>query len=98
MNILSLFDGMACGMLAMLKAEIQVDSYYAYEIDKYAVQTATHNFPQIQECGDVFEGDFSKYRHEIDLLMGGESMHLLEHCTGYRQTRNNSKWLRLGFV
>ena len=70
MNILSLFDGMACGMLAMLKAEIQVDSYYAYEIDKYAVQTATHNFPEIQERGDVFNADFTKYA-DIDYLIGG---------------------------
>lgn len=70
MNILSLFDGMACGMLAMLKAEIQVDSYYAYEIDKYAIQTATHNFPQIQECGDVFKADFTKY-DGVDYLVGG---------------------------
>lgn len=70
MNILSLFDGLACGMLAMMKAGIQVDNYYAYEIDKYAVQTATHNFPQIQECGDVFNADFSKY-HGIDYLVGG---------------------------
>ena len=69
-NVLSLFDGMACGMLAMLKAEIQVDSYYAYEIDKYAVQTATHNFPQIQECGDVFEGDYKQYEG-VDYLIGG---------------------------
>ena len=70
MNILSLFDGMACGMLAMLKAEIQVDSYYAYEIDKYAIQTATHNFPEIQERGDVFNADFTKYA-DIDYLIGG---------------------------
>lgn len=70
MNILSLFDGMACGMLAMMKAGIQVDNYYAYEIDKYAIQTATHNFPQIQECGDVFNADFTKY-NGIDYLIGG---------------------------
>ena len=70
MNILSLFDGMSCGMLAMLKAGVQVDNYYAYEIDKYAIQTATHNFPQIQECGDVFNADFTKH-HDIDFLIGG---------------------------
>ena len=50
-KVLSLFDGMACGMLAFQKAGIAVDNYYAYEIDKYAIRTATHNFPQIQECG-----------------------------------------------
>lgn len=70
MNILSLFDGLACGMLAFQKAGIAVDNYYAYEIDKYAIQTATHNFPQIQECGDVFKGDYTQYEG-IDYLIGG---------------------------
>lgn len=70
MNILSLFDGMACGMLAMQKAGIQVDNYYAYEIDKYAIQTAKYNFPYIQECGDVFNANFTKYSN-TDYLIGG---------------------------
>lgn len=69
-KVLSLFDGMACGMLAFQKAGISVDNYYAYEIDKYAIQTATHNFPQIQECGDVFKGDYTQYEG-IDYLIGG---------------------------
>ena len=51
---------MACGMLAFQKVGIQVNNYYAYEIDKYAIQTATHNLPQIQELGDVFNADFTK--------------------------------------
>ena len=70
MNVLSLFDGMSCGMLAMLKAGIQVDNYYAYEIDKYAIKTSQHNFPKIKQCGDVFKGDFSQYKG-IDYLIGG---------------------------
>ena len=69
-KVLSLFDGMACGMLAFMKAGVQVNNYYAYEIDKYAIQTATHNFPQIQECGDVFKGDYTQYEG-IDYLIGG---------------------------
>ena len=69
-NVLSLFDGLACGMLAFMKAGMQVNNYYAYEIDKYAIQTATHNFPQIQECGDVFKGDYTQYEG-IDYLIGG---------------------------
>ena len=48
-KVLSLFDGMACGMLAMQKAGVEVNEYTAYEIDKYAVKTATHNFPMIKE-------------------------------------------------
>ena len=70
MNILSLFDGMSCGMLAMLKAGIQVDNYYAYEIDKYAIKTSQHNFPKIKQCGDVFKGDYTQYEG-IDYLIGG---------------------------
>lgn len=70
MNILSLYDGMSCGMLAMLKAGIQVDNYYAYEIDKYAIKTSQHNFPHIKQCGDVFKGDYTQYKG-IDYLIGG---------------------------
>lgn len=70
MNVLSLYDGMSCGMLAMLKAGIQVDNYYAYEIDKYAIQTSQHNFPQIKQCGDVFKGDYIQYKG-VDYLIGG---------------------------
>ena len=70
MKILSLFDGMACGMIAMLGAGVDVESYDAYEIDKYAITLAKHNFPKIQQHGDVFNGDFSKYGG-IDFLIGG---------------------------
>ena len=69
-NVLSLFDGLACGMLAMLKAGIRVDNYYAYEIDKYAIQTSQHNFQKIKQCGDVFKGDYTQYEG-IDYLIGG---------------------------
>ena len=71
MKVLSLYDGMACGMLAMQKAEIPVEDYFAYEIDKYAVKTAQHNFPGIQELGDVFREDYTKYEGQIDYLIGG---------------------------
>ncbi len=70
MNVLSLFDGMACGMLAMMKADISVDDYFAYEIDKYAIQTVKHNFPNIQELGNVFNADFTKYGG-VEYLIGG---------------------------
>lgn len=69
-KVLSLFDGMACGMLAMQKAGIDVAEYIAYEVDKYAIQTATHNFPMIKECGDVFKADFAQHK-DIDYLVGG---------------------------
>ncbi len=69
-KILSLFDGMACGMIAMQLAGVEVESYDAYEIDKYAIKTAQHNFPMIKEHGDVFEADFTQYEG-VDFLIGG---------------------------
>lgn len=70
MKVLSLFDGMACGMIAMRLAGVEVESYDAYEIDKYAIKTAQHNFPMIKEHGDVFDADFTQYEG-IDFLIGG---------------------------
>lgn len=84
MKIVSLFDGMACGMLAMLGANVNVDEYYAYEIDKYAVQTATHNFPNIIECGDVFKADFTQYK-DIDFIVGGSP------CTYWSIAQKNNR-------
>ena len=70
MKVLSLFDGMACGMIAMQLAGVEVESYDAYEIDKYAIKTAQHNFPMIKEHGDVFGADFTQYEG-VDFLIGG---------------------------
>lgn len=70
MRVLSLFDGMSCGMIAMMAACIPVDRYDAYEIDKYAITASKHNFPQIEHHGDVFDADFTAYRG-YDFLMGG---------------------------
>ena len=70
MKVLSLFDGMACGMIAMQLAGMEVESYDAYEIDKYAIKTAQHNFPMIKEHGDVFGADFTQYEG-VDFLIGG---------------------------
>ena len=69
-KILSLYDGMACGMIAMQLAGVDVESYDAYEIDKYAIKTAQHNFPMIKEHGDVFGADFTQYEG-ADFLVGG---------------------------
>ena len=69
-KVLSLFDGMACGMIAMQLAGVDVESYDAYEIDKYAIKTAQHNFPMIKKHGDVFNADFTQY-DGVDFLIGG---------------------------
>lgn len=70
MKVLSLFDGMACGALALQKTGIEIESYDAFEIDEYAIKTATHNFPFIKQHGDVFNASFTDFEG-IDPLCGG---------------------------
>jgi DNA-cytosine methyltransferase len=70
MNVLSLFDGMSCGQIALNKAEIKYDNYFASEIDKYAIQVTKDNFPSTIHLGDVNKIDF-KTLPKIDLLIGG---------------------------
>ena len=69
-KVLSLFDGMACGLQALKQANIEIDEYHAFEIDKYAVAVAKTNHPEIVHHGDVIDADFSKFKG-FDLLIGG---------------------------
>ena len=71
MRVLSLFDGICCGHLALEKAGIKIDSYDAYEIEKNAIKATETNFPDVIQHGDVTIEDFTKYKGKIDLLIGG---------------------------
>lgn len=57
-------------MVALQRAGIPVERYVAYEIDKYAISISKKNYPEIEHCGDVFDGDFTQYK-DFDLLLGG---------------------------
>ena len=70
MNVLSLFDGMSCGQIALNKLGIKYNNYFACEIDKYAIQTAQKNYPNTQQLGDVTKLDATTLP-KIDLLIGG---------------------------
>ena len=70
MNVLSLFDGMSCGQIALNKLGFKVDNYYASEVDKYAIQVAKKNYPNTKHIGDVTKVDASELP-KIDLLIGG---------------------------
>jgi DNA-cytosine methyltransferase len=70
LNILSLFDGMSCARIALERLGVQVDNYYACEIDKYAIQVSTANYPDIQQIGDITAIKADDYPN-IDLLIGG---------------------------
>ena len=81
MNVLSLFDGMSCGQIALERAGIKVDNYYASEIKKHAIKVTTKNYPNTIQLGDVTKiqykdgilytenGNFNV--RKIDLLIGG---------------------------
>lgn len=59
MNVLSLFDGISCGRVALERAGIQVDKYYASEIDKYAIKVSEKNYPGIIRLGDITKLKYS---------------------------------------
>lgn len=77
MNILSLFDGMSCGRVALERAGIEVTKYYASEIDKYAMQVSKKNYPDIIQIGDINDIDIdlnkphSEFGFKPDLIIGG---------------------------
>ena len=81
---LSLFDGMGCGLLAMIESGIEVERYVAFEIDKYAIKTSTHNFPMIEQHGDVFKADFTEFEG-FDWLVGGSP------CTYWSIAQTNNR-------
>lgn len=69
-NVLSLFDGMSCGQIALERTGIEVSNYFASEIDKYAIQVTQKNYPNTKQLGSIVElkgNDLPK----IDLLFGG---------------------------
>lgn len=72
MNVLSLFDGISAGRVALERAGVVVDNYYASEIDKYAIQVSKKNYPDINQLGDIsiwrgWNIDWSS----IDMVIGG---------------------------
>ena len=69
-NVLSLFDGMSCGQIALDKLGIKVNNYFASEIDKYAIQITQKNYPNTKQLGSITELDGTKLP-KIDLLFGG---------------------------
>lgn len=70
LTVLSLFDGMSCGAIALREAGIKVKQYFASEIDKAAIRQTQHNFPETIQLGSVVGVNVSELPH-IDLLIGG---------------------------
>ncbi len=69
-NVLGLFDGISCGQLALHRAGIKFDNYYASEIDKYPISVTQRNFPETIQLGNILDWE-SWDLENIDLIMGG---------------------------
>lgn len=82
-KVLSLFDGISCGMVALERAGIAVERYFAYEIEQNAIEVSRKNYPEIVQCGDVMTADFRQYKG-IDLLIGGSP------CTNWSCNKNHN--------
>ena len=84
MRVLSLFDGISTGRLALEKAGIPVDVYYSSEIDKNAIAISKYHYPDIIRLGDVTKIDFTQYK-DVDLIFSGSP------CTDMSVANRNRK-------
>jgi DNA (cytosine-5)-methyltransferase 3A len=83
MNVLSLFDGISCGQLALQRAGIKYDKYYASEIDKHAIKITQHHFTNTIQLGSVVGLDTSTLP-KIDLVFGGSP------CQSFSRSGDNT--------
>ncbi len=83
MRVLSLFDGISCGQLALERAGIPIDVYYASEIDKYAIQVTQKKYPNTIQLGNVNNINSSQFIKEIDLIIGGSPCQNLSSINKY---------------
>ena len=84
-NVLSLFDGMSCGQIALNRVGIEYDNYFASEIDKHAIKVTQTNYPKTIQLGDVTKVKGSDLP-KIDLLIGGspcQSFSNAGNCKGF---------------
>lgn len=71
LNVLSLFDGISCGQVALERAGIEVENYYASEIKNNAIKVTKLHYPNTIHIGDINSVDFKEYIGKIDLIIGG---------------------------
>lgn len=95
MKVLSLFDGISCGRLALERAGIPVEKYYASEIDKYAIAVAQKNYPDTIQIGDINTVHFTDFM-DVDLIIGGSPCQDLsiakQNREGLRGARSGLFW------
>ena len=100
MNVLSLFDGISCGQLALQRAGIKIDNYYASEIDLSCIQLVQNHFPNTIQLGDVTKKDESILSSlpKIDLLIGGSPCQNLSRAGNGKGLKGNESKLFFEYV
>lgn len=92
MNVLSLFDGISCGRIALERAGIKVDNYYASEIESSAIQVTQLHYPDTIQLGNVFDLNFEELKKlNIDIIIGGSP------CTFWSISRRDRETTCEGF-
>jgi len=86
-NVLSLFDGMSCGQIALNRAGIEYDNYYASEIKEHAIRVSKFNYPGTIHLGDIKDIEIDSLP-QIDLLIGGSP------CKGISRLNQNQEGLK----
>lgn len=93
MNVLSLFDGISCGQIALERAKVKVCNYFASEVDKHAIYVTQKNYPKTIQLGDV--RSFNEWKIDwssIDLVIGGspcQGFSLAGKRKGFKDPRSN---------
>lgn len=100
MNILSLFDWVSCGRVALERAGIQVDKYFASEVDKYAIQIAKKNHPDTIHIGsvtDVLYCDWTIYWPDLSMMHKDANIDMIiwwSPCQDLSIAKKDGKWLQ----
>lgn len=90
MNVLSLFDGISCGQLALNRANKKVHSYYSSEVDEYAIKVTQKHFPYTVQLGDI--NNFEQWKlPKIDIIIGGSPCQDLSSIKQHRTGLNGEK-------
>ena len=90
MKVLSLFDGISCGLVALENLGFNIEEYHAYEIDENAIKISNKNHPNIIRHGNVLDTDYREYEG-IDLLLGGSPCQDLSISKAGREGLKGSK-------
>ena len=89
-NVLSLFDGMSCGRVALERAGIKINKYFASEIKPHAIKLTQHNYPDTIQLGDITKIKYNG-NYKIDLLIGGSPCQDFSNANRVRDGLNGKK-------